>query len=81
VTIGKPLPMYHALFLPILDDMQKAWSPIRLQEGAEGELAIGASVLAQDTFNDQLLPWKGSLLTSCHRAAANGCIGPATLCV
>jgi non-ribosomal peptide synthetase component F len=47
VTIGKPLPMYHALLLPILDDVQKAWSPIRLQEGAQGELAIGGQCLGK----------------------------------
>jgi len=27
VTIGKALPLYHALILPILDDVPKAWSP------------------------------------------------------
>jgi acetyltransferase-like isoleucine patch superfamily enzyme len=47
VTIGKPLPLYHALLLPILDSAQKAWSPIQLQEGAEGELAIGGQCLGK----------------------------------
>jgi hypothetical protein len=66
VTIGKPLPMYHALLLPILDDAQKAWSPILLREGAEGELAIGGQCvgkgyvqlpsLTKEKFIDHPLP-------------------------
>jgi len=47
VTIGKPLPMYHALLLPILDGPQKSWSPVPLREGAEGELAIGGPCLGK----------------------------------
>jgi len=49
VTIGKPLPMYHAMLLPILDGVQNAWSPIpiQLREGAEGELAIGGPCLGK----------------------------------
>jgi acyl-coenzyme A synthetase/AMP-(fatty) acid ligase len=49
VTIGKPLPLYHALLLPIPDDVPKEWSPtpILLQEGAEGELAIGGKCLGK----------------------------------
>lgn len=49
VTIGKPLPLYHALLLPIPVDVPKAWSPIPilLQEGAEGELAIGCKCLGK----------------------------------
>jgi hypothetical protein len=49
VTIGKPLPMYHALLLPIVDDDDApVWrSPIRLEEGAEGELSIGGSCLGK----------------------------------
>lgn len=45
VTIGKPLPAYHALLLPISDTPQKTWNPILLKEGAEGELAIGGPCL------------------------------------
>ncbi|TVY21131.1 Linear gramicidin synthase subunit B, partial [Lachnellula arida] len=66
VTIGKPLPMYHALLLPILDDAPKSWSPIPLREGAEGELAIGGQclgrgyvqrpVLTMEKFIDHPLP-------------------------
>jgi hypothetical protein len=39
--------MYHALLLPVLDGVQKEWSPIRLREGAEGELAIGGQCLGK----------------------------------
>lgn len=45
VTIGKPLPMYHALILPITEETPKSWSPIRLEVGAEGELGIGGKCL------------------------------------
>jgi len=48
VTIGKPLPMYHALLLPSLGDVQKAWSLIRLQEGAEGELRRAFFILLSE---------------------------------
>ncbi|KAG9529469.1 Non-ribosomal peptide synthetase C-terminal, partial [Aureobasidium melanogenum] len=42
VTIGKPLPGYHACLLPISDDAgPAALEPLEWQEGAEGELAIG----------------------------------------
>ncbi|KAH0096518.1 Non-ribosomal peptide synthetase C-terminal, partial [Aureobasidium melanogenum] len=42
VTIGKPLPGYHACLLPISDDGgPAALEPLEWQEGAEGELAIG----------------------------------------
>jgi non-ribosomal peptide synthetase-like protein len=42
VTIGKPLPGYHACLLPISDDAgPAAREPLEWQEGAEGELAIG----------------------------------------
>ncbi|KAG9514332.1 Non-ribosomal peptide synthetase C-terminal, partial [Aureobasidium melanogenum] len=42
VTIGKPLPGYHACLLPISDDGGAvALEPLEWQEGAEGELAIG----------------------------------------
>ncbi|KUJ19409.1 Non-ribosomal peptide synthetase C-terminal [Mollisia scopiformis] len=49
VTIGKPLPMYHAMILPILEDSpkEKVWSPIPFQEGTEGELAIGGPCLGK----------------------------------
>lgn len=49
VTIGRPLPLYHALLLPILDEVPSSWSPspILLQEGAEGELAIGGKCLGK----------------------------------
>lgn len=43
VTIGRPLPSYHACILPIPEDGQPLASsvPLELQEGTEGELAIG----------------------------------------
>jgi non-ribosomal peptide synthetase-like protein len=42
VTIGKPLPGYHACLLPIQEDGATANSePLELGEGIEGELAIG----------------------------------------
>jgi non-ribosomal peptide synthetase-like protein len=42
VTIGKPLPGYHACLLPIQEDGESAISePLELSEGVEGELAIG----------------------------------------
>ncbi|KAH9220063.1 hypothetical protein DL95DRAFT_456972 [Leptodontidium sp. 2 PMI_412] len=49
VTIGKPLPLYHALLLTIRDDLDKAGAPtlIPLKEGAEGELAIGGPCLGK----------------------------------
>jgi non-ribosomal peptide synthetase-like protein len=47
VTIGKPLPMYHALILPILEGIPNSPKPIMIQEGAEGELAIGGKCLGK----------------------------------
>ncbi|EME39875.1 hypothetical protein DOTSEDRAFT_37922 [Dothistroma septosporum NZE10] len=43
VTIGRPLPSYHACILPIPEDGQPLASsaPLELHEGTEGELAIG----------------------------------------
>jgi non-ribosomal peptide synthetase-like protein len=42
VTIGKPLPGYHACLLPISeDDTSNSLSPLELSADAEGELAIG----------------------------------------
>ncbi|CAD0088324.1 unnamed protein product [Aureobasidium mustum] len=42
VTIGKPLPGYHACLLPISEDgPSAALELLEWQEGAEGELAIG----------------------------------------
>ncbi|CEH13792.1 Non-ribosomal peptide synthetase/alpha-aminoadipate reductase and related enzymes [Ceraceosorus bombacis] len=45
VTIGKPLPSYHAVLLPIADDYDSSDAipkePLALVAGAEGELAIG----------------------------------------
>ncbi|KAM3424726.1 hypothetical protein BST61_g6713 [Cercospora zeina] len=42
VTIGKPLPSYHACFLPISeDDSSASIEPLVLKAGVEGELAIG----------------------------------------
>jgi non-ribosomal peptide synthetase-like protein len=46
ITIGGPLPMYHALLLPILDDQSLPLAPLQLEEGVEGELAIGGPCLA-----------------------------------
>ncbi|KAE9987542.1 hypothetical protein EG327_003786 [Venturia inaequalis] len=46
VTIGRPLPMYHALLLSINEDGTTApLLPLELQEGVEGELAIGGPCL------------------------------------
>lgn len=49
VTIGKPLPSYHALILPIADDHEgpepAPTAPLPILEGIEGELAIGGSCL------------------------------------
>lgn len=42
VTIGRPLPSYHACILPISDDgLPVPLDPLELGEGVEGELAIG----------------------------------------
>lgn len=42
VTIGRPLPSYHACLLPISDDGEPVpLDPYELAEGVEGELAIG----------------------------------------
>ncbi|CAO1631331.1 unnamed protein product [Jaminaea pallidilutea] len=45
VTIGRPLPSYEALLLPIADEEPQmthdSSSPLEITEGAEGELAIG----------------------------------------
>jgi non-ribosomal peptide synthetase-like protein len=42
VTIGKPLPGYHACLLPISeDDTSNSLEPLELSVNAEGELAIG----------------------------------------
>lgn len=46
VTVGRPLPMYHALLMSINEDGATAPpSLLELQEGAEGELAIGGPCL------------------------------------
>ncbi|KAK5053981.1 hypothetical protein LTR84_001943 [Exophiala bonariae] len=47
VTIGKPLPGYHALLLPVLDDIPTSWAPLEIKEGIEGELAIGGQCLGK----------------------------------
>lgn len=47
VTIGKPLPGYHALVLPVLDEVPTAWTPLKIEEGMEGELAIGGHCLGK----------------------------------
>ncbi|EME78116.1 uncharacterized protein MYCFIDRAFT_87296 [Pseudocercospora fijiensis CIRAD86] len=42
VTIGRPLPSYHACLLPISEDGNAGpIEPLQLGEGVEGELAIG----------------------------------------
>lgn len=42
VTIGKPLPGYHACLLPISEDgLTATMEPLELVEGVEGELTIG----------------------------------------
>lgn len=50
VTIGKPLPSYHALLLPIADDDATVngdllKQPLLLRENVEGELCIGGACL------------------------------------
>lgn len=46
VTIGRPLPMYHSLLLTVNEDgATTPLSPLELQEGVEGELAIGGPCL------------------------------------
>ncbi|KAJ9609053.1 hypothetical protein H2200_006824 [Cladophialophora chaetospira] len=47
VTIGKPLPGYHALLLPVLDELPTSWHPLEIKEGIEGELAIGGQCLGK----------------------------------
>lgn len=47
VTIGKPLPGYHVLLLPVFDTNPGVWSPLPIREGTEGELAIGGPCLAR----------------------------------
>ncbi|KAJ9646302.1 hypothetical protein H2204_000965 [Knufia peltigerae] len=47
VTIGKPLPGYHALLLPVLDELPTTWKPLEIKEGVEGELAIGGQCLGK----------------------------------
>jgi non-ribosomal peptide synthetase-like protein len=47
VTIGKPMPGYHALILPVLDETPASWSPLEIAEGVEGELAIGGQCLGK----------------------------------
>lgn len=47
VTIGKPLPGYHALLLPVLDEVPMTWTPLEIKEGVEGELAIGGQCLGK----------------------------------
>lgn len=47
VTIGKPLPGYHVLLLPIVDEVPATWTPLEIKEGIEGELAIGGQCLGQ----------------------------------
>jgi non-ribosomal peptide synthetase-like protein len=47
VTIGKPLPGYHALLLPVLDEIPTSWTPLEIKEGVEGELAIGGECIGK----------------------------------
>lgn len=47
VTIGRPLPGYHALLLPVLDEVPATWAPLEIKEGVEGELAIGGQCLGK----------------------------------
>lgn len=51
VTIGKPLPSYHALILPIADDFEEVQTvpkgPYTLKPGIEGELGIGGPCLGK----------------------------------
>ena len=47
VTIGKPLPGYHALLLPVIDELPDTWAPLEILEGVEGELTIGGECLGK----------------------------------
>lgn len=52
VTIGRPLPSYHVLLLPIAEDdttviSETPWEPLILQENVEGELCIGGPCLGK----------------------------------
>lgn len=47
VTIGKPLPGYHVLLLPLLDEVPTAGAPLEIKAGTEGELAIGGQCLGK----------------------------------
>jgi len=50
VTIGKPLPSYHAFLLPIADDYEGVsppQGPILLHPGVEGELCVGGPCLGK----------------------------------
>ncbi len=82
VTIGKPLPTYHAISLTFLDGGQNAGSPIpiQLREGAEGELAIGSPCLGKGYVQRPALTMESSLITHCHQPAASGCIELVTEC-
>jgi non-ribosomal peptide synthetase-like protein len=58
VTIGKPLPSYHALLLPIADDYEASTAPegpILLKAGVEGELCIGGPCLGKGYVKRQEL--------------------------
>lgn len=49
VTIGRPLPFYHAVILSIPDDSnsQQIQAPLKIERGTTGELAIGGPCLAK----------------------------------
>ncbi|KAF0686879.1 Aste57867_21353 [Aphanomyces stellatus] len=47
VTIGKPLPNYHALVLKECEDDETLVLPLALTEGVSGELAIGGPCVGQ----------------------------------
>lgn len=52
VTIGKPLPSYHALIMPILDDHPGVkWAPMDIVPGLEGQLCIGGPCLGKGYVN------------------------------
>ncbi|KAF2771241.1 Non-ribosomal peptide synthetase C-terminal [Teratosphaeria nubilosa] len=53
VTIGRPLPSYHACLLPIVEDdapknqESASLQPLDIAEGVEGELAVGGPCVGQ----------------------------------
>ncbi|ORX37297.1 hypothetical protein BD324DRAFT_439618 [Kockovaella imperatae] len=62
ITIGRPLPFYHAVLLPISEDDEPLGAkpiPMGISTGTEGELCIGGSCLGNGYVNrDELTSQK-----------------------